>query len=210
MSDFHGMRLRMVEAQIAGRGVQDEHVLRAMAAVPREFFVPADMTDLAYDDAPLPIGYGQTISQPCIVATMIEMAQVRPGDRVLEIGAGSGYAAAVLGQIASQVYAVERIEALALAARQRMAALAYDNVDVLTGDGTVGLPGHAPFNAILVSASAAAVPEALTAQLAIGGRLVMPVGDHDRQQLRQITRRSETSYETVDSHAVLFVPLVGA
>lgn len=209
MTDFHGRRLRMVEAHIASRGVQDEHVLRAMTVVPRELFISADMADLAYEDTPLSIGQGQTISQPYIVAAMIEAAQVRPGDRVLEVGAGSGYAAAVLGQIASQVFAVERLETLALAARRRIASLGYNNVDVRTGDGTAGLPEHAPFDAILVSASAPSVPAALKAQLATGGRLVMPVGDDNRQHLRKIIRRSENRYEEMDLQAVVFVPLIG-
>lgn len=199
----------MVETQIARRGVRDSHVLRAMAQAPRERFVDADMADLAYEDMPLPIGQGQTISQPYIVAAMIEAAGVRPGDRVLEVGAGSGYAAAVLGLIAKQVYAVERLETLAALARQRLAALGYRNVQVLTGDGARGLPDHAPFDAILVSAGAPSVPAALKQQLATGGRLVIPVGGHDGQRLKKIIRRTEDRYEEQDLEGVLFVPLVG-
>jgi len=209
MTDHRSKARRMVETQIARRGVSDSHVLRAMAQAPRERFVDAHMADLAYEDMPLPIGQGQTISQPYIVAAMIEAAGVRPGDRVLEVGAGSGYAAAVLGLIAKQVYAVERLETLAALARQRLAALGYRNVQVLTGDGARGLPDHAPFDAILVSAGAPSVPAALKQQLATGGRLVIPVGGHDGQRLKKIIRRTEDRYEEQDLEGVLFVPLVG-
>lgn len=209
MADYQRMRDHMVEVDIERRGVRDEHILRAMRAVPRERFVAESMAEFAYEDTPLSIEEGQTISQPYIVALMIEAAEVRPGDRVLEVGAGSGYAAAVIGQIAEHVYAIERHETLAVSARHRMADLGYGNVEILAGDGTRGVPEQAPFDAILVAASGPLVPEALKEQLAIGGRLVIPVGDERGQILRKIIRRSASSYEELDLQAVMFVPLIG-
>src|SRR5688572_17835385 len=161
MVDYQRMRDHMAEIHIRRRGIRDEHVLNAMRAVPRERFVAEGMAEFAYEDAPLRIEEGQTISQPYIVAAMIEAAELRAGDRVLEVGAGSGYAAAVMGQIAERVYAIERHEPLAASARQRLADLGYDNVEVLAGDGTRGLPDQAPFDAIVVAAGGPAVPEAL-------------------------------------------------
>lgn len=210
MADFESRRHAMVDRQIARRGVRDENVLAAMRAVPRERFVAEGMADFAYQDSPLPIGNGQTISQPYIVAAMIEAAEVRPGDRVLEVGAGSGYAAAVLGHIAGRVFAIERHEALAEEARGRIADLGYADVDVRAGDGTAGLAGEAPFDAILVAAGGPAVPRALKEQLAVGGRLVIPVGDAGGQRLRRIRRRSAAHYREEDLGAVMFVPLIGA
>ncbi|MFT6571297.1 MAG: protein-L-isoaspartate(D-aspartate) O-methyltransferase [Sphingomonas echinoides] len=163
----------MVETQIAGRGVRDERVLNAMRAVPRERFISEAMAEFAYEDSPLPIEEGQTISQPYIVAAMIEAAEIAPGDRVLEVGAGSGYAAAVIGQIAGEVYAIERHEALSRMAQERFEALGYDNIILRVGDGTKGWPDAGPFEAILVAAGGPEVPQALKAQLAIGGRLVI-------------------------------------
>nr|CAD6438824.1 protein-L-isoaspartate(D-aspartate) O-methyltransferase [Rhizobium sp. Q54] len=209
MVDYQRMRDRMVEAQIARRGVRDKHVLKAMRTVPREQFVAKGMAEFAYEDAPLAIEEGQTISQPYIVAAMIEAAEVRPGDRVLEVGAGSGYAAAVLGHVADHVYAIERHEALAASAQRRIADLGYDNVEIIVGDGTRGLPEHAPFDAILVAAGGPAVPEALKEQLAVGGRLVIPVGREFSQTLCKVIRRTQTSYEETDLGAVRFVPLIG-
>ena len=175
-------RDRMVAEQIAARGLDDVLVLDAMRAVPREDFVPGDLAEFAYEDGPLPIGHAQTISQPYIVAVMTAAARVRPGDRVLEIGTGSGYGAAVLSKIAGEVYTVERIEALADSARDRLAALGYGNVHVRCDDGTLGWAEHAPYDAIVVTAGGPTVPRALLDQLKPGGRLVMPLGSEPRAQ----------------------------
>ncbi|CDZ45859.1 protein-L-isoaspartate(D-aspartate) O-methyltransferase [Neorhizobium galegae] len=209
MVDYQRMRDHMTEVHIRRRGIRDEKVLDAMRAVPRERFVAEGMAEFAYEDAPLSIGEGQTISQPYIVAAMIEAAELRAGDRVLEVGAGSGYAAAVMGQIAERVYAIERHEPLAASARQRLADLGYDNVEVLAGDGTRGFSEQAPFDAIVVAAGGPAVPEALKEQLAIGGRLVIPVGGEFSQTLCKVIRRTATSYEQSNLGAVMFVPLIG-
>jgi protein-L-isoaspartate(D-aspartate) O-methyltransferase len=200
----------MVDSQIAARGVRDAHVLEAMREVPRERFVPAPLGKFAYQDRPLPIEARQTISQPYIVALMIEAAGVKPGDRVLEIGAGSGYAAAVMSRIARQVFAIERHSELAGLARERLATLGYDNVEIKVGDGTEGWAEHAPFDAILIAASGPAIPRPLCGQLEIGARLVMPVGDTDQQLLARLTRRSETEFDEEDLGDVRFVPLIGA
>lgn len=164
----------MVDVQIARRGVRDAALLDAMRTVPRERFVPDGLAEFAYEDGPLPIEAGQTISQPYIVAAMVEAAEIEPGSHVLEVGAGSGHAAAVLGQVAGRVVAIERHRELARSACARMSDLGYDNVDVREGDGTLGLPEEAPFDAILVAAGGLEVPDALQRQLKIGGRLVMP------------------------------------
>ncbi len=200
----------MVERQIVGRGIADPHVLAAMGEVPREAFVAAELAELAYDDSPLPIGFGQTISQPYIVALMIEAAGIGPGDRVLEIGAGSGYAAAVASRLAGRVHAIERHEDLADGARERLARLGYDNVTIRCGDGTNGWPEDAPFDAILVAAGSPAIRQPLCAQLAIGGRLVVPIGNAALQRLIRVTRRDEDRFETRDLGGVRFVPLIGA
>ncbi|HZW16265.1 MAG TPA: protein-L-isoaspartate(D-aspartate) O-methyltransferase [Brevundimonas sp.] len=203
-------RERMVERQVARRGVHDDHVLDAMREVPREVFVPAGLQAFAYDDAPLPIEAGQTISQPYIVGLMIEAAAIRPGDRVLEIGAGSGYAAAVMSRIAEQVFAIERHADLTELARTRLRRLGYDNVELRTGDGTRGWAEAGPFDAILAAAGGPAVPQALKDQLDLGGRLVMPVGAaRDEQRLIRVTRTSATHFEEDDLGGVRFVPLVG-
>ena len=203
-------RERMVAGQIAARGVEDPFVLSAMRAVPREEFVPADMAEYAYEDGPLPISHGQTISQPYIVAVMTAAARVIPGDRVLEIGTGSGYGAAVLAEIAGEVYTVERIESLADSARDRLAALAYDNVRVRCGDGTLGWPEHAPYDAIIVTAGGPAVPPALMDQLETGGRLVMPLGSEPRaQRLIRRTRTGPATFMQDELELVRFVPLIG-
>jgi len=203
-------RKRMVETQIAGRGVRNPRLLEAMREVPRETFVTSGLEEYAHDDRALPIGEGQTISQPYIVAMMIEAAEVGDDDRVLEVGAGSGYAAAVVGRLAAKVYAIERHATLAEAAAKRFRTLGYHNIEVRVGDGTQGWPDAAPFDAILVSASGPEVPRALKEQLAIGGRLVIPVGGRRYQSLRKITRVSETEYQTEELGSVAFVPLVGA
>ena len=209
MPDFERLRQHMVDVQIARRGVRDPNVLNAMRAVPRERFVGEAMTEFAYEDAALPIEERQTISQPYIVAAMIEAAEIGPGDRVLEVGAGSGYAAAVISQIAGKVWAIERHEALGSAARERMRALGYDNVDIRVGDGTLGLIDEAPFDAIIVAAGGPEVPQALKEQLEIGGHLVIPVGDPGSQKLCKITRLSGDRYEEDDLGFVTFVPLIG-
>jgi protein-L-isoaspartate(D-aspartate) O-methyltransferase len=205
-----GDRAIMVARHLRARGISDPIVLAAMGEVPREAFIAEPLKEFAYEDAPLPIEAGQTISQPYIVARMIELAEVEPGDRVLEVGAGSGYAAAVLGRIADRVYAIERHELLADQARARLARLGYDNVEIICGDGTKGLPDKAPFDAIIVSAGGPRVPETLKQQLAIGGRLVIPVGRDIHQTLLHIRRTGEDSFEEEDFGAVAFVPLIGA
>jgi protein-L-isoaspartate(D-aspartate) O-methyltransferase len=209
MLDFARARERMVDEQIARRGVCDPSVLKAMQSVPREAFVEAGTEEYAYEDWPLPIGEGQTISQPYIVALMIEAAEVKPGHRVLEVGAGSGYAAAVLSRIAERVYAVERHPMLGKAARERWSMLGYGNINLRVGDGTRGWPEVAPFDAILVSAGGARTPQALKMQLVVGGRLVIPIGRNALcQTLLKITRRSRTGYRIDELGAVSFVPLV--
>jgi protein-L-isoaspartate(D-aspartate) O-methyltransferase len=210
MLDLPHARDHMVDVQIARRGVRDRYVLDAMRRVPRELFVEPGFEEFAYEDGPLPIGEGQTISQPYIVARMIEAAEIKPGDSVLEVGAGSGYAAAVMSQIADRVYAIERHPSLVEAARRRFETLGYDNVHLRTGDGTNGWPEAAPFDAILVAAGGPDVPQPLTEQLAIGGRLVIPVGgDTHDQRLLKIVRRDERHYDEEDLGAVRFVPLIG-
>jgi protein-L-isoaspartate(D-aspartate) O-methyltransferase len=181
-----------------------------MREVPREAFVPKHLAGFAWDDGPLPIGEGQTISQPYVVGAMIESAEVAAGDRVLEVGTGSGYAAAVLSRMARHVFTIERHEALASAARQRLEELGYSTVSVIAGDGSCGLPDEAPFDAILVAARAPVVPETLKRQLALGGRLVIPVGDEVVQTLRRIRRTGEDEWSSDDLGPVRFVPLIGA
>jgi protein-L-isoaspartate(D-aspartate) O-methyltransferase len=211
MADFAHLRDAMVERQIAARGIDEPHLLNAMLAVPREAFVPDPLRASAYEDSPLPIEAGQTISQPYIVALMIEAAEVSEGDRVLEIGAGSGYAAAVLAQIAARVFAIERHEVLARLAEERMRRLGCDNVVIRHGDGGQGWLEEAPFDAILVAASGSHIPEVLKTQLAIRGNLVMPVGAADgMQSLVKVTRTAANAYRQIDLGQVRFVPLVGA
>lgn len=210
-ADFAERRAAMVERQIAARGVHDARVLAALRAVPREAFVPLPLRDRACDDRPLGIGEGQTISQPYIVALMAQCLELRGQERVLEVGTGSGYAAAVLATLAAQVYSVERIAALADAARQRLQALGLQQVQIRCGDGSLGWPEHAPFDAISVAASGPVVPDALRQQLAIGGNLVMPVGtDLDHQELLRVTRVGAQQYRTERITGVCFVPLLGA
>jgi len=202
-------RATMVERQLAGRGIDDRRVLDAMRRVPREAFVPQSLREFAYDDTPLPIDAGQTISQPYIVALMAQAAALDAGDRVLEIGTGSGYAAAVLGELAAHVDTVEREPGLARDARERLRELGYGNIRVHAGDGTLGRPGDAPFDAILAAAWGPDVPQAWRDQLAVGGRLVMPVGTAGRQRLVKLTRRGPARFEEEDLGAVAFVPLLG-
>lgn len=203
-------RARMVERQIARRGIADPKVLDAMRAVPREDFVPAHLRAEAYEDRALPIGGGQTISQPYVVALMAEALQLTPGDRVLEVGVGSGYAAAILGQVASEVFGIERHEELARAAADRLDSPAYANVRVVAGDGTLGWPEKAPFEAILVSAGGPEVPPALLEQLVDGGRLAIPVGEEGAaQNLLKIVREGPGRYREESLGKVQFVPLIG-
>jgi protein-L-isoaspartate(D-aspartate) O-methyltransferase len=208
--DFTTLRNEMVDSQIAGRGIRSPRVLNAMRRVHREDFLPDRLWQFAYEDAPVPIAEGQTISQPYIVALMTEALELRDGDKVLEIGTGSGYAAAVLSLLAKDVYTVERIGALATEAAATLAELGYLNVHVWQADGTRGWSDHAPYDAIVVAAGGPAIPESLKEQLKIGGRLVIPVGvDQLEQELIRVTRLSETEFKTEDIGGVRFVPLLG-
>jgi protein-L-isoaspartate(D-aspartate) O-methyltransferase len=202
-------RAHMVETQIAARGVTNPHVLRAMREVPRHEFIPGQqMRDLAYLDRPLPIGHDQTISQPYIVAAMTELAQVEPGDRVLEVGTGSGYQAAVLAAIGAEVYSIEIVEWLGQWAAEALERTGYtEGVHTRVGDGYAGWPEAAPFDAIIVTAAPTEVPEPLTQQLKLGGRLVIPVGDVD-QELRVYTR-TDDGLRTETVFPVRFVPMTG-
>ena len=200
------LRERMVEQQIKARGISNRNVIAAMLKVPRHMFVPDDMVPYAYDDYPLPIGEGQTISQPYIVALMTELLEPKPTDVVLEIGTGSGYQAAVLAQIVKKVYSVERISKLAEFAKKNLKMLGINNVEVVLGDGWYGLPEHAPYNGIIVTAAPEDVPKPLLDQLADEGRLVIPIGT-DFQRLWVIRREGEI-FERIPSIPVRFVPLI--
>ncbi|MGH6828191.1 MAG: protein-L-isoaspartate(D-aspartate) O-methyltransferase [Rhizomicrobium sp.] len=207
---FEKARKQMVKNQLARRGVKDKRVLDAMASVPREAFVDAGLEEFAYEDRALPIAEGQTISQPFIVGAMVQAAQLLPQDRVLEVGAGSGYAAAILSRLAGEVFAIERHEALTGKARERCRALGYANITLKTGDGSTGWPDQAPFDAIVVAAGGPSPPPALKCQLKIGGRLVMPVGQADEQRLLRLRRTGDRAFEEDDLGGVRFVPLIGA
>lgn len=210
MLDYEYSRHRMVDAHIERRGVRDERVLSALRHVPREAFVDEGFEEFAYEDSPLPIGSGQTISQPYIVARMAEAAEIEGADRVLEIGTGSGYAAAVLAELAAEVFTVERHHALADKAQDRLNAAGYCNVFVRVGDGTKGWAEKAPFDAIIVTAGGPAVPGSLKDQLEIGGRLIIPVGEErGEQRLLRVTRVTADTFEQEDLGRVLFVPLIG-
>lgn len=198
----------MIDRQLRGRDIDDERVLAAMTVVPRHEFVPTAQVDHAYDDRPLGIGHGVTISQPYIVAVMTQLAQVRAGNRVLDVGTGSGYQAAVLAAMGAQVFGIEIIEPLATAAAQRLERLGYD-VDVVHGDGWQGRPEHAPYDAIIVAAAPPEIPPALREQLAVGGRLVLPVGRLDGPQALTVVTRTATGFEERAVLPVAFVPLVG-
>lgn len=203
----------MVQRQIARRGITDVRILDAMGRIPREAFVPPELRGQAYLDRPLPIGGGQTISQPYVVALMAAALALKSTDRVLEIGAGSGYAAAVVAALAGEVHAIERQPELARLCRENLASAGIKNVEVYAADGSQGLPAKAPFDAILVSAGAPRVPCSLSDQLAIGGRLVVPVGaQRDAQTLLRITRTGPEPLDVreEDLGAVRFVPLIGA
>ena len=210
MIDFAAERESMIERTIRSRGLIDPKLIAAFSAVPREEFISADYAEHAYDDAPLPIESGQTISQPYIVALTVDAAAIGPGDKVLEIGAGSGYAAAIIGQIAHKVIAIERHHELASLARERMRRLGYRNVQILEGDGTRGCPAEAPFDAIVAAASGSHVPAVLIDQLQPGGRIVMPIGPpHSVQSLVKLTKREDGTLDREDLGAVRFVPLIG-
>jgi len=210
MTNFLNLRGTMVEQQIAARGIRSESVLNAVRRVPRESFLPARLQEFAYEDSPLPIEAEQTISQPYIVALMTDALALEGGEKVLEIGTGSGYAAAVLAEIAGEVYTVERIKQLAEAAASRLAELGYKNIHVHHGDGTLGWPEHAPYDAIIVAAGGPEVPDTLKRQLKVGGRLVIPVGGDQRvQELVRVTRSSKDTFKTEDIADVRFVPLIG-
>ena len=211
MNKFEALRKQMVDCQLAARGLSDQAVLDAVNAVPREEFIPTELVEFAYRDSPLPIAASQTISQPYIVALMTAALELKPSDRVLEVGTGSGYAAAVLAEIADDVYTIERHKILADTARKRLGNLGFKNIQVLYGDGTLGWPEHAPFDGIIVAAGGPEVPETLKQQLAIGGRLVIPVGTTlQTQKLIRVRRISEDKYQEEDLGAVRFVPLIGA
>ncbi len=202
-------RRRMVERQIEARGVTDARILEAMLEIPRHLFVPEIYRSAAYDDGPLPIGHGQTISQPYIVAVMTDMLEITPGDRILEIGGGSGYQAAILGRLATEVITIERLPDIAALARRNLNAVGAANVTVVEGNGTLGYTERAPYDGIIVTAAAPDVPEPLVEQLAEGGRLIAPVGSRGMQMLVKIVKKEGRVVRT--SHGgVMFVPLIGA
>ena len=210
MIDFTAERENMIERTIRCRGLDNPKLVAAFRAVPREEFISPDFAAYAYADAPLPIESGQTISQPYIVALTIDAAGIGPGDKVLEIGAGSGYGAAIIGQIAGEVIAIERHHELAELAGERMRRLGYCNVRILEGDGSLGCPAEAPFDAIVAAASGSHVPAALVDQLKPDGRIVMPIGEpHSVQVLIKLTKYSDGSTTREDIGAVRFVPLIG-
>lgn len=204
---FSNLRLRMVESQLRARGISDERLLDAMLRVPRHEFAPEHYRDQAYEDHPLPIGQGQTISQPYIVARMLEALALSATDKVLEVGTGSGYVTALLAELAAQVFSVERHAVLADAATELLGGMGYTNVRAIVGDGSQGFAAGAPYDAIIVSAAAAEVPLALLEQLAEGGRMIIPVGPPDSQQL-QLIRMENGQPRTALHELCRFVPLV--
>ena len=208
VDDFAEQRRRMVEGQLRGRGIGDEPVLAAMGKVPREQFIPEHRRRFAYDDSALSIGDGQTISQPYMVAKMLELLACRPEHRVLEVGAGSGYQAALLGELAAEVYAIEIIKTLAERARQVLSCLGYENVSIVVGDGTLGYPKAAAYDRIIVAAAAPEIPPPLAEQLAEGGRLVAPVGSRGVQTCI-LAEKEDGELLIEKSIGCVFVPLVG-
>lgn len=208
--NYATLRERMVDEQLLPRGITNPAVLAAFRKVPREEFVLAYARASAYVDAPLSIGYGQTISQPYTIALMTELLNLRGTDRVLEIGAGSGYQAAILAELASEVFAVELLPELAVAARTRLQALGYENITVVAGDGRLGLPDRSPFDKIIITAAAAEVPSALIDQLAVGGCLVAPVGGSDLQEMTCLTKEVSGQVKRETFGFFRFVPLVKA
>ena len=206
-SDYSDLRLEMVAAQLRARGIGDERVLEAMTRVPRHEFTPEPYREQAYEDHPLPIGEGQTISQPYIVGSMLEALALKASDKVLEVGTGSGYVTALLGELAGHVVSIERHASLADGARQLLSAMGYQNVRVMTGDGSAGLAECAPYDKIIVSAAAPQLPPALVDQLAEGGRMIVPVGREDARQLQLVEIR-DGQPQTILRELCRFVPLV--
>jgi protein-L-isoaspartate(D-aspartate) O-methyltransferase len=209
LSSLSEQRRAMVEEQLRRRGIHDSRVLAAMSSVPRHLFVAPERWPEAYADYPLPIGEQQTTSQPYIIAAMLQAAEIGPGDRVLEIGGGSGYQTALLAQLAAEVFAVERYPQLAESARRILQQLGYENVTVYAGDGSLGLPEHAPYNAIIVAAAAPRLPPALIEQLAADGRLIIPIGDAQGQILHLARKQSSGSVSLSLLEGCRFVPLIG-
>lgn len=207
--DFKELRKQMVQTQLITRGITDPRVLDAMLKVPRHLFVREEDIYRAYDDMALPVGEGQTISQPYMVAKMTELLELNGDEKVLEVGTGSGYQAAVLAELASEVYSIERIQSLAERARRILDMLGYDNVHVVVGDGTMGLPDHAPYDRIIITAAAPEVPAPLKKQLADGGIIVAPVGSRYSQQLVKLRKKGDV-FDSEYSTLCVFVPLIGA
>ncbi len=205
--DFQSMKEKMVETQIRARGIKDERILHAMLRVDRHEFVPGEVRHLAYADRPLPIGEGQTISQPYIVALMTELLELKKGDRVLEVGTGSGYQAAILAELVDHVYTIEIVDSLARSAEKILKRLGYTNIDVKIGDGYIGWEEFAPFDAIIVTAAPSHIPQPLVDQLKEGGRLVIPIGDY-YQELKKITK-VKGQINSQDIIPVVFVPMTG-
>lgn len=206
--NYTAQRKNMVEIQLIQRGIRDHKTLSAIQDVPRENFIPEPSRSMAYDDRPVPIGEGQTISQPYMVALMTQALKLCGGEIVLEIGSGSGYQTAILSKIAAHVYSIERIPALAAKAKETLHALGYTDVTVMVGDGTKGDPEHAPFDAIIVTAGSPGIPPSLKEQLTDGGRLVIPVGSRGYQELHRITRNGN-DFVTENLGGCIFVPLIG-
>jgi len=208
MSDYEEFRKSMVEKQLKTRGIHDEGVLSAFLKVERHRFVPKDLALQAYDDHPIPIGRGQTISQPYIVALMTQLLQLQGTEKILEVGTGSGYQTAILAELAGEIYSLEKIQALAEHAKSTLDELGYNNITILTGDGSLGLAQEAPFDGIIVTAAAPHIPETLLSQLGPSGRMVIPVGDAASQILTLIKKnKDELSYENICG--CVFVPLIG-
>ena len=204
---FERQRRQLIE-EIRDRGIEDLEILRAFDLTPRHLFVPESVQHRAYEDAPVPIGFGQTASQPSLQALYIQTLKLKPSDRVLEVGTGSGFQTAVLAQLVAHVYSVERIRELSVRARAAIDAMRLSNVALLVGDGTIGWSRYAPYDAILVAAGGPSIPPALVDQLAPGGRMLIPIGDRDRQQLTLVTKTSE-GIETEEITGCVFVPLLG-
>jgi protein-L-isoaspartate(D-aspartate) O-methyltransferase len=199
----------MVKEQLEKRGIQNPWVLQAMLDIPRHFFLPDDQHLKAYEDRPVPIGQGQTISQPYIVALMIELIEPKDSDRVLEVGLGSGYSASVLRRVVKEVYAIEREPLLLEEARRRLERLPFGQIHLRSGDGTLGWSEAAPFDAILITAGSPRIPETLLSQLKVGGVMVVPVGNREEQKLVRVVKSSETHFQEKELMAVRFVPLIG-
>jgi protein-L-isoaspartate(D-aspartate) O-methyltransferase len=208
VQDFKKERLAMVEEQLRRRGIHDPRLLAIMANIPRHSFVSSDYQLAAYEDRPLPIGEGQTISQPYMVAVMTQSLELKGDERVLEIGTGSGYQTAILAELAKTIFTIERIQELLLRAQKILREFGYENIFFLTGDGTKGWPEKAPFDGIIVTAGAPEIPQTLTSQLAEGGRLVIPVGPRYTQTLYKVTRQ-RNQFTEEDLTGCVFVPLVG-